>query len=384
MTHPLQPELTDELRDLAATVRRLAESEFAPLVHDAERDQVFPRQIITRLGEIGLLASEHPEDPARPYRLAESVIVEEIARVCAGFATSVIVQLSVVPGLLREFAGAEHRERWLEPMGRGEAIGSLCATEPDAGSDMKAMRTRARRVGEGFEITGSKVFITNASLADFYIVAAVVDPNLGREGIGLFVVDRAQLGDGAVQKMDKTSVRSSDTCWVSFDAVRVGEDALLGGDLDGFRKLMSTFDAERVIHASRALGLARAAFEAARRYADERVQFGRPIRAFQAVAFKLADMDVAIEASTLLIRRAAALADAGRPYHRESSIAKLFATEAARTIATEAMQIHGSYGLTAEFPTARFVADAHLETIGTGTSEIQRLLIARELQGGTA
>src|ERR1700760_3771729 len=154
MTHPLQPELTDELRDLGATVRRLAETEFAPLVEEAERDQVFPRQVITRLGEIGLLASEHPEDPARPYRLAESVIVEEIARVCAGFATSVIVQLSVVPGLLREFAGAEHRERWLEPMGRGEAIGSLCATEPDAGSDMKALRTRARQVGGGYEITG--------------------------------------------------------------------------------------------------------------------------------------------------------------------------------------------------------------------------------------
>jgi alkylation response protein AidB-like acyl-CoA dehydrogenase len=376
-------DLPVELHDLGEAVRRLAEIEFAPLVDDAERDERFPRVVIERLGEIGLLASEHPDDPTRPSRLAETVIVEEVARVCAGFATSLIVQLSVVPGLLREFAGEEHRSRWLEPMARGDAIGSLCVTEPDAGSDIKALQAHARRVAGGYEITGSKVFVTNGTLADFYLVAAVVDADAGREGIGVFVVERERVPDDAIQKMRKTSVRSSDTAWISFDAVRVDDDALLGGDLDGFAKLMSTFNAERVIHAARALGLMRAAFEAARRYADERHQFGRPISRFQAVAFKLADMDVAIEASTLLIRRAAALADAGRPFHREASIAKLFATEAARTTATEAMQIHGSYGLTAEFPTGRFVADAHLETIGTGTSEIQRVLIARELAGRT-
>jgi alkylation response protein AidB-like acyl-CoA dehydrogenase len=375
--------LTDELIELRATVRRLAEREFAPLVDAAEREQRFPREVIGRLGELGLLSSEHPDDPSRPYRLAETVIVEELARVCAGFATSVIVQLSVVPGLLRDFASPEQRERWLEPMGRGEVLGALCVTETDAGSDVKAMRARAVRVGGGYALSGSKVFITNGSLADFYVVAAVVEPDRGREGVGLFLVERGNPGIVAVDKMDKTSVRSSDTTWVSFDDARVGEDDLLGGDLDGFRKLMSTFDAERVIHASRALGLARAAFEAAHRYAGERKQFGQPIRRFQAVAFKLADMDVAIEAATLLVRRAAALADAGRPYHREASIAKLFATEAARDIATQAMQVHGSYGLTADFPTGRLVADAHLETIGTGTSEIQRLLIARELEKRT-
>ncbi len=377
-------DLPPELRDLADTVRQLAETEFAPLVEEAERDERFPREVIARLGEVGLLASEHPDDPSRPYRLAETVIVEEIARVCAGFATSVIVQLSVVPGLLRDFGDEETRRRWLEPMGRGEAVGSLCVTEPDAGSDVKAIRAYAERVDGGYAITGSKLFVTNGTLADFYIVAAVVEPDRGREGIGLFVVERALVHEDAIQKMRKTSVRSSDTAWIAFEHVRVGEDALLGGDLDGFEKLMSTFDAERVIHASRALGVTRAAFEAALRYSGQRVQFGRPIRRFQGVAFKLADMIVAIDASRLLIQRAASLADAGRPFRRAASVAKLYATEAARTSATEAMQIHGSYGLTAEFPTGRLVADAHLETIGTGTSEIQRILIARELDGQDA
>jgi hypothetical protein len=373
-------DLTPELNDLATTVRDLAEREFAPLVEDAERDERFPREVIARLGEVGLLASEHPDNPARPYRLAETLIVEEVARVCAGFATSLIVQLSVVPGLLRDFGGPEHRAL-LEPMGRGETIGSLCVTEPDAGSDIKALQARAVRTSSGYAISGSKLFVTNGTLADFYIVAALVDPDAARDGIGLFVVERERIPDGAVQKMRKTSVRSSDTAWIAFDAVEVGEDALLGGQLDGFSKLMSTFDAERVIHAARALGLARAAFEAAQRYAGERQQFGRRIDSFQAVAFKLADMDVAILASSLLIRRAASLADDGRPFHREASIAKLYATESARSIATESMQIHGSYGLTADFPTGRLVADSHLETIGTGTSEIQRLLIARALAG---
>jgi alkylation response protein AidB-like acyl-CoA dehydrogenase len=372
-------DLPPELVDLAAVVRRLCEQELAPLVDAAERDQVFPRRVIERLGELGFLASEHPDDPARPYRLAETIVVEELARVCSGFATSVIVQISVVPGLLRDFGGDEHRSRWLEAMGRGEAIGSLAVTEPDAGSDVKAMRARARKVPGGYSISGEKVYITNGSLADFFIVAAVVDPDAGREGIGLFMVERDNLGLASVVKMDKTSVRSSDTTIVTFDAAVVPESALLGGDLDGFAKLMSTFDAERVIHASRAVGVARAAFDASRRYARERRQFGRPIAEFQAIAFKLADMEVDLEASTLLVRRAAALADAGRPFHREASIAKLFATEAARRHATEAMQIHGSYGLTAEFPTGRLVADAHLETIGTGTSEIQRSILAREI-----
>src|SRR4051812_17521906 len=158
-------DLPAELHDLAEAVRRLAESEFAPLVEAAERDEQFPRVVIERLGEVGLLASEHPDDPARPYRLAESIIVEEGARVCAGFATSLIVQLSVVPGLLREFAGPEHRERWLEPMGRGELIGSLCVTEPDAGSDIKAMQAHPLRVDGGYELTGSKLFVTNGTLA---------------------------------------------------------------------------------------------------------------------------------------------------------------------------------------------------------------------------
>jgi alkylation response protein AidB-like acyl-CoA dehydrogenase len=375
-------DLPSELCDLSLSVRRLAEREFAPLVDAAERNQEFPVAVIRRLGEAGFLALSHPDDSNRPYRLAESVVIEELGRVCAGFATSVIVQLSVVPGLLREFGSEAHRTQWLAPMGEGKTIGSLCATEPDAGSDIKAIRTRAVETKGGFEISGSKIFITNGSLADFFIVAAGVDPDRGREGIGLFLVERDRLVSGAVTKMDKTSVRSSDTTLVAFDAVRVEADALLGGDLDGFRKLMSTFDAERVIHASRALGLARAGFEASKRYSYQRHQFGKAIGEFQAIAFKLADMDVAIEAATLLVRRAAVLADAGRPFHREASIAKLFATETARDIATETMQIHGSYGLTAEFPIMRLVADAHLETIGTGTSEIQRVLIAREIAKG--
>ena len=373
-------DLIPELEELAESVQRLAEAEFAPLVEAAERDERFPREVIRRMGEVGLLASEHPDDPNRPYRLAESVIIEQLARVSAGFATSVIVQISVIPGLLREFAGAEHRARWLEPMGRGELIGSLCVTEPDAGRHQGHPGASGAAAGW---LGDHRLEALRHERDARRLLRRRRSRRLLRRARG----HRALRGRARARSRGRhpedgeASVRSSDTAWISFDGVDVPEDALLGGDLDGFAKLMSTFDAERVIHASRALGLSRAAFDAARRYAGERHQFGRAIERFQAVAFKLADMDVAIEASTMLIRRAAALADDGRPFHREASIAKLFATEAARNIATESMQIHGSYGLTAEFPVGRFVADAHLETIGTGTSEIQRILIARELAG---
>ena len=372
--------LTDELEQLRSTARKIAEAELSPYVEAAEREQRLPREVFTILGRSDLLSLTHEVGGSTvPWKMAEVLLVEELGRVCAGFATSVIVQLSVVPGLLRAFGGDGLADRWLPGMATGELVGSLAATEPDAGSDIKGMKARAVPVRGGYEISGSKVFITNGTLADFYLVAAVVDPDRGREGIGIFVVERDNPGVVAVEKMEKTAVRSSDTAALRFEGCKVGDDAVLGGDLDGFAKLMSTFDGERVVHAARALGLAQAAFEASDRYADQRVQFGQPIRRFQAVAFKLADMVVAIEASRLLVYRAAQLSDEGHPFHREASIAKLFATEAARTIATEAMQVHGSYGLTAEFPLGRYVADSHLETIGTGTSEIQRLIIARTL-----
>jgi alkylation response protein AidB-like acyl-CoA dehydrogenase len=364
-----------------ATVRDLAESKLAPLVADAERDQRLPPEVFGHLAAADLLGLGTTErfGGSGAGLTAQCVLVEEVARVCAGFATSLIVQLAVVPGAL-EFHGTEEQaRRWLPGMASSDLVGSLAVTEPDTGSDIQSLRARAVARDGGWSITGNKVFITNGTLADFYIVAAVVDPDAGHRGIGLFVVERDNPGLVSVTKMDKTSVRSSDTAELVFDDAFVGVEALLGGDLNGFVKLMSTFDRERILHSARALGLARAAFEAASNYSLQRQQFGKPIREFQAVAFKLADMDTAIEASRLLIYRAAWLADQGTDLRREAAIAKLFATESARTICIEAMQIHGSYGLTAEFPTGRFVADSLLEPIGTGTSEIQRLIISRLL-----
>jgi alkylation response protein AidB-like acyl-CoA dehydrogenase len=374
-------DLDPALETFRVTVRDLATSQLAPLVADAERDQRLPPQVFRRLADADLLGlgTGEPFGGSGAGLAAQCVLVEEVARVCSGFATSLIVQLAVVPGALEFHGTAAQAQRWLPGMVRGELLGSLAVTEPDTGSDIRSLTARAVARGDGWSISGTKVFITNGTLADFYIVAAVVDPDAGHRGIGLFLVERDNPGLVSVAKMDKTSVRSSDTAELVFDDAFVAGDALVGGDLNGFVKLMSTFDRERILHASRALGLARAAFEAASSYSTQRQQFGQPIREFQAIAFKLADMDVGIEASRLLIYRAAWLADEGRDVRREAAIAKLFATEASRTICVEAMQIHGSYGLTAEFPTGRFVADSLLETIGTGTSEIQRVIISRLL-----
>lgn len=371
-----------EVQELREVVTAFTAKEVAPLVDAAERDEVFPRELFDRWAEAGLLGLRVPEEygGSDAGLQAEAMLVEETARVCSGFATSLIVQLTVVPGIIRAFGTRAQQDALLPGLAAGRLIGSLAVTEPDTGSDVRAITTRAERTADGYRITGSKVFITNGTLADFYVVAAVVDPDAGHRGIGLFVVRRDAPGLTAVEKMHKTSVRSSDTAALTFDGCAVGEADLLGGDLNGFAKLMSTFDGERVVHAARALGLARACFEAADDYASQRRQFGRPIRSFQAIAFKLADMAVGIDAATLLVYRAAARADAGLPYHREASVAKLFTTETARAVAAEAMQIHGGYGLTADFPIGRYVADAQLETIGTGTSEIQRLIISRELE----
>jgi alkylation response protein AidB-like acyl-CoA dehydrogenase len=372
-----------EVEELREAVVRFGERELAPLVEAAERDEVFPRELFDAWAKAGLLGLRVPIEygGADAGLQAEVMLVEETARVCAGFATSLIVQLCVVPGIVRQFGTPAQQAELLPRLAGGTHVGSLAVTEPDTGSDVRSLSTRAVPTADGYRISGSKVFITNGTLADFYIVAAVVEPEAGHRGIGLFVVRRDNPGLTAVEKMRKTSVRSSDTAILTFDNCEVAPADLLGGDLNGFAKLMSTFDAERVVHAARALGLARACFDAANTYASARRQFGQPIRQFQAVAFKLADMVVGIDAARLLVYRAAALADAGQPLHQAAAVAKLFTTETARTIATEALQIHGSYGLTADFPMGRYVADAHLETIGTGTSEIQRLIISRDLEG---
>ncbi|TDC58552.1 acyl-CoA dehydrogenase [Actinomadura sp. KC345] len=371
-----------EVEELREVVTAFTAREVAPLVAAAERDEAFPRELFDRWAKAGLLGLRVPEEygGSDAGLQAEVMLVEETAKVCAGFATSLIVQLTVVPGIIRAFGTEVQKAALLPGLGSAEMVGSLAVTEPDTGSDVRAIKARAERTPDGYRISGSKVFITNGTLADFYIVAAVVDPDAGHRGIGLFVVRRDAPGLITVEKMRKTSVRSSDTAILAFDGCAVDESDLLGGDLNGFAKLMSTFDGERVVHAARALGLARACFDAANDYASQRQQFGSPIRSFQAVAFKLADMVVGIDAATLLVYRAAALADAGLPFHRAASVAKLFTTETARAVATEAMQVHGSYGLTADFPIGRYVADAQLETIGTGTSEIQRLIISRELE----
>ncbi|WP_169576543.1 acyl-CoA dehydrogenase family protein [Nocardioides halotolerans] len=380
MTEPYAP--SPELEDFRRLARDFTERRVRPLVDEAERSQDFPRELFKEWGSQDMLGFSTPVDlgGSEGGLSAAAVLVEETARVCSGFATSLIVQLTVVPTVLRLFGTDMQRSELLPALARGDLVGSLAVTEPEAGSDVRALRARARRVEDGFAISGSKLYITNGTLADFYVVAAVVDADLGHRGIGLFIVERSNPGLVDVTKMDKTSVRSSDTAELTFRDAVVPAEALVGGDLNGFVKLMSTFDGERVIHASRALGLSRACFEAANRYAGERRQFGKPIREFQAVAFKLADMAVAIDVSQLLVYRAAARADAALPFSREASVAKLVATENARNIATETMQVHGSYGLTADFPIGRYVADAHLETIGTGTSEIQRMIIARTLE----
>jgi alkylation response protein AidB-like acyl-CoA dehydrogenase len=373
--------LSEEQRLLQKTVREFAETELGPHAREWDERQEFPRQVFTKLGEMGLMGVVWPPEYGGSglTTLDYAIVMEELARVEAGVALSVAAHNSLCSGHIFLAGSEEQKKKFLVPLARGEKIGCWGLTENSAGSDAGGTKTTAARDGAHWVLNGSKTFITNGRLADTAVVMAVTDRAKGKKGISAFLVERGTKGFRAGKKEDKLGVRSSDTSELIFEDCRIPEGNLLGREGHGFIDTLRVLDRGRIGIGAFSVGIAQASLEASIRYAGGRRQFGHAIAEFQAVQFKIADMATKVAAARLLVFRAAALRDSGREHTTESSMAKLFASETAVEVATEAIQIHGGYGYVKEYSVERYWRDSKLGTIGEGTSEVQRLVIAREL-----
>ncbi len=376
-------ELSEEQRLLKKTVREFAEAEIAPHSREWDEKQDFPREVFGKLAELGLMGVAWPAEygGSGMSTLDWAIVMEELARVDAGVALSLAAHHSLCSGHIFLAGTDEQKKRFLTPLAKGEKVGCWGLTENSAGSDAGGTKTTAVRDGSSWVLNGSKTFITNGRVADTAVVMAVTDKKKGKKGISAFVVERGTKGFRSGKKEDKLGVRSSDTSELVFEGCRIPAENLLGREGFGFVDTLRILDRGRIGIAAFSVGIAQASLEASMKYAKERKQFGHSIADFQAVQFKIAEMATQVAAGRLLTWRAAALRDAGRETTAESSMAKLFAGEAAVHIALDAIQIHGGYGYIKEYPVERYLRDAKLGTIGEGTSEVQRLVIARELLG---
>ena len=374
---------TDAEEVTRQAVREFAEREIAPHVMQWDEAQAFPAELLAQLASLGLLGIQLPSryGGAGLSAVEYCICIEELARVDPTIGLTVAAHNGLAAAHLAMFGSEAQKERWLAPLARGEFLGAWALTEPDAGSDAGNLRTRARLDGDGWVLDGTKTFTTHAGLAGLTVVMAVTDPSARRHGISAFVVERDAPGLSAGRKENKLGMRASTTADTRLDGCRVPADHLLGRAGHGFIDAMAVLDAGRIGIAALAVGLAQGAFDAARRHAAERTQFGRPLASFQATQWKLADMATGIDAARLLTYRAAYLKDRGRPTTRESSMAKLYASEVAVRAAGECVQIHGGYGFVKDYPAEKLYRDVKLLTIGEGTSEIQRLVIARQYLG---
>jgi butyryl-CoA dehydrogenase len=363
------------------TARELAKREIAPQAAQIDRTHEFPRRIFGRLGEMGLLGILVPEawGGAGLDELSYVLALEEIARACASTAVIVSVQSSLVSSPIVAAGNDAQRARFLPDLASGRQIGCFALSEPEAGSDAKALRTRAARDGDGWILNGTKNFITNAPVADLAIVFASTDPEKRGRGITAFLVPTNTPGLKVGPPDDKLGIRGAPSAQIFLTDCAVPDDARLGPEGDGFKIALRALDGGRIGIAAQALGIARAAFEDAIGYARERKTFGQAIAEHQAIQFKLADMRTEIDAARMLLWRAAVKKDRGQPYSTEASMAKLFASEVANRAAKEAVQIFGGYGYLADFPAERHFRDAKITEIYEGTSEIQRLVIASAL-----
>lgn len=376
-------ELSEEHELLRKTVRDFAEKELAPHCREWDEKQHFPREIFDHLAELGLMGVCWPPEygGAGLSTLDWALVMEELARVDAGVALSLAAHHSLASAHIFLAGTDEQKAAHLTPLASGEQVGCWGLTEPGSGSDAGGMRTTAVRDGDQWVLNGSKSFITNGSVADKAVVMAVTDREKGNKGISAFVVDKGTPGFKSGKKEDKLGVRSSDTSELVLEDCRLPSDRLLGKEGMGFIDTLKILDKGRVGIAAFSLGIARASLEASIKYAQERKQFGHALADFQVIQFKIADMATEIDAGRLLTWRAASLADKGETHTAESSMAKLFSSEAAVRIALEAIQIHGGYGYLKDYPVERYLRDAKLGTIGEGTSEVQRMIIARSLLG---
>jgi alkylation response protein AidB-like acyl-CoA dehydrogenase len=373
--------LSAEQQMVRDTVREFCEAEIEPIAQEIEDEHRYPADVFEQLGELDMMGVPVAEEwgGLGADQLTYALVTEELGRVSGSIGLSYAAHVSLASKPIEHYGTDEQRERWLRPLAEGETIGSWALTEPDSGSDASDMDTSAERDGDEWVLNGTKQFITNASEAGSVIVKAVTEPGAGYDGISTFIVDPEDDGFEVTTVWDKMGLNASPTCEIQLDDVRLPDDRLLGAPGEGWEQTKATLNGGRISIAALSVGLAQGAYEAAHEYALEREQFGQPIAEFDAVRDMLVDMHRKIERARLLTHNAAWLYDQGEDVTRESALAKLDASEAAREVAEDAVQVLGGYGYTEDFAPQRFYRDAKLMEIGEGTSEIQHLIIGREL-----
>jgi butyryl-CoA dehydrogenase len=374
-------DFTEDQLMIRDSVHDFVERRVAPTVMSRDHSCEFPHEIVNELSEMGLMGMVHPEQyggSGADY-VSFALALEEIARWDASLALTVSSHTSLCSGHIALAGNDEQKKKFLTPLASGQTLGAWCLTEPGSGSDASGMKTTAVPDGDEWVLNGSKIFITQASVGGVYVVLAVTDKSLGTKGISAFIVERSTPGLKVGPKLHKLGMNSSDTAEVYFEDCRIPKGNLLGDLNMGFIDTMKVLDSGRIGIAALCVGIARGALEESIAYAQERKQFGKPIAEFQGVSFKIADMATQLEAARLLTLRAAWLRDQGRPFSKESSMAKLYASELATRASLDAIQIHGGYGYTKEYHVERFLRDAKLLEIGEGTSEVQRIVIGKHV-----
>jgi butyryl-CoA dehydrogenase len=376
--------LTEEQRMIREVAASFVAREVKPQAHQLDRDAVYPIELIRRLGELGFMGMCIPPEfgGAGTDLVSYAIAMEEIAKAWASLSVVMSVNNSLVCSPILRFGTVDQKNRYLAALARGKWLGCYALTEAGAGSDAGSIQTRAKRCGDEYVLTGSKIFTTNGSHAEIAIVYAITEPAKGKKGISAFLVETNTPGFGVGRLEDKLGLRSSDTASITLDNCHVPQNNLLGEEGEGFRIALATLDGGRIGIAAQAVGIAQGCLEESLAHAKERSQFGQPISSFQAIQWMLADMATELDAARFMTYRAAWLAQEGRSFTKEAAMAKLFASEACNRIAYKALQIFGGHGYIKDFAVERFFRDARITTLYEGTSEIQRLVIARRLIEG--
>ena len=375
--------LNEEQHMVRTMVRDFAQNKIAPRAAQVDATEEFPAENIEQMAQLGLMGLPYPEayEGGGGDYVSYAIAVEEIARACGSTALIYAAHISLGCGPIYAFGTEKQKQRWLPHLCSGQGLAAFGLTEPEAGSDAGATRTTAVQDGDDYVLNGSKMWITSGALADVVNCTAKTDPTAGTKGISCFLVEKGSPGFIPGKNEPKMGLKGSVTSALSLENCRVPAANLLGKEGQGFRQMLITLDSGRISIGAMAVGLAQAALDEATRYAKERVQFGQPIAKFQAIQWMIADMATEVDAARLMVYRAAAMKDAGVRFTKEAAMAKLFASEVAERAAFKAVQIHGGYGYSREYPVERIYRDQRLCTIGEGTSEIQRLVIARQILG---